>query len=428
MVKGTASLETAIDELVERAAARGLDFFPMRFEICPPEVIYSFGAYGMPTRFTHWSFGKSLQRIKTEYDLNLSRIYELVINTNPCYAFLLEGNSLVQNRLVVAHTLAHSDFFKNNLHFKPTSKQMLEIMAFSAQRIRSYEAAYGRARVEGFIDAVLAIREHVDPHRFGAGKAQGGRGPGEERDLLRFLARHGPRLADWQRDILRIIRGETLYFRPQTDTKILNEGWATYWHLRLLRDMDLDEADALEVAAMQAALTAPARYRLNPYLVGLRILESIGRRYGEDELWSVRTHENDLSLIRNYLTADLVAQLDLYLYRRVGYEWRVVERDWRQVRDTLADSLVNGGHPVITVVDGDYRGRGELYLRHRYEGAELDVPYLERTLAYVGAIWGGAVHLETVLDAKLVLFSCQEKGTRVKRRTLNAGAGARVPG
>lgn len=416
-----AQLEEVIEETMEKALAMGLDFFDMRFEICPAEVIYSVGAYGMPTRFAHWSFGKGFQRIKTEYDLNLSRIYEMVINTDPCYAFLLEGNSLIQNRLIIGHTLAHSDFFKNNVYFSPTSRRMLDTMAYSAERIRSYEAVYGRGRVEKFIDAVLSIQEHVDPNRFIAKTCRRERddGPQEvEKDLLRYLMKHSRHLEDWQRDILSIIREETLYFWPQMETKILNEGWATYWHLRLVREMDLDEAQTLEAAAMQAELTVPSRFKINPYLLGLKILEDIERRYGEDELWSVRTHENDISLIRNYLTAELVDELDLYLYRRVGYEWRVVDRDWRRVRDTMVESLVNCGHPYIVVVSGDFQGRGELYLRHAYEGVELDVQYLERTLPYVFALWGGPVHLETVLDEKRVLFSYRGEEKRVARRYL----------
>lgn len=408
-------LERAIGEVMERACTEGLDFFEMRFEICPAEVIYGFGAYGMPTRFAHWSFGKGFQRIKTEYDLNLSRIYEMVINTDPCYAFLLDRNSLIQNKLIAGHALAHSDFFKNNAYFQPTSKRMLDTMEASAQRIRDYELAHGQGEVEGFIDAVLSIQEHVNPHAYTEGRERDTRLTPQEgaKDLLGYLIEHSPKLDDWQRDIVSIIREETLYFWPQLETKILNEGWATYWHLRLLRGMDLDEAETLELAVMQAELTAPGRFRINPYLFGLRILESIETRYGEAELWSVRTWENDISLVRNYLTPDLVQALDLYLYRRVGYEWRVVDKNWRRIRDTLVQSLINGGHPYIVVTDSDFKGSGELYLRHAYEGMELDVQYLERTLPYVFRLWGRTVHLETVLDEKMVLFSYDgERATR----------------
>ena len=115
-------LEYAISEITEIAKGFGLDFYPMRYEICPSEIIYTFGAYGMPTRFSHWSFGKQFHKMKLHYDFGLSKIYELVINSNPCYAFLLDSNSLIQNKLIVAHVLAHCDFFKNNIRFKIQSE------------------------------------------------------------------------------------------------------------------------------------------------------------------------------------------------------------------------------------------------------------------------------------------------------------------
>jgi spore cortex formation protein SpoVR/YcgB (stage V sporulation) len=99
-------LEYAIAEITEIANGFGLDYYPMRYEICPADIIYTFGAYGMPTRFSHWSFGKTFNKMKMQYDFGLSKIYELVINSDPCYAFLLDGNSLIQNKLIVAHVLA----------------------------------------------------------------------------------------------------------------------------------------------------------------------------------------------------------------------------------------------------------------------------------------------------------------------------------
>lgn len=156
-------LERAIDEITEIAAGFGLDFYPMRYEICPADIIYTFGAYGMPTRFSHWSFGKSFNKMKLQYDLGLSKIYELVINSNPCYAFLLDGNSLIQNKLIVAHVLAHCDFFKNNARFRNTNRDMVESMSATAERVTQYEMLYGTETVEAFIDSVLAIQEHIDP-------------------------------------------------------------------------------------------------------------------------------------------------------------------------------------------------------------------------------------------------------------------------
>ncbi|WP_025698163.1 SpoVR family protein, partial [Paenibacillus forsythiae] len=157
------ALEKAIAEITEIASGFGLDFYPMRYEICPADIIYTFGAYGMPTRFGHWSFGKTFHKMKSQYDFGLSKIYELVINSNPCYAFLLDGNSLVQNKLIVAHVLAHCDFFKNNMRFSESNRNMVESMSATADRIAEYTVKYGTDTVESFIDAVLAIQEHIDP-------------------------------------------------------------------------------------------------------------------------------------------------------------------------------------------------------------------------------------------------------------------------
>src|SRR5574342_1280127 len=158
-VEGRNALEYAISEITEIATGFGLDFYPMRYEICPAEIIYTFGAYGMPTRFSNWSFGKQFFRMKLQYDLGLSKIYELVINSDPCYSFLLDTNSLIQNKLIIAHVLAHCDFFKNNIRFSNTKRDMVESMAATAERIRQYEILYGKAEVESFLDAVLAIEE-----------------------------------------------------------------------------------------------------------------------------------------------------------------------------------------------------------------------------------------------------------------------------
>ncbi|KAB7704902.1 hypothetical protein F9802_15160 [Bacillus aerolatus] len=257
-------LQYAIDEITEIASGFGLDFYPMRYEICPAEIIYTFGAYGMPTRFSHWSFGKQFFKMKLQYDLGLSKIYELVINSNPCYAFLLDTNSLIQNKLIVAHVLAHCDFFKNNARFQQTNRHMVESMAATADRIRQYEIDHGKETVEQFLDAVLAVEEHIDPSLLrrrlswqteeAEEELEKKRGPYDdlwmldgseklevvpqkpkktipprpEKDLMLFIEQYSRYLEDWQRDIMTMVREEMLYFWPQLETKIMNEGWASY--------------------------------------------------------------------------------------------------------------------------------------------------------------------------------------------------------
>jgi stage V sporulation protein R len=413
-----------------------------------------------------------------EYDLNLSRIYELVINSNPCYAFLLESNSLVQNQMIVAHVLAHCDFFKNNIRFSNTSRDMVESMAASANRIREYEMIHGQKAVEEFLDAVLAINEHVDPsllrldvYAREPGEVEESRSrvstpyddlwrldtedeekrqqqqqeeeflskkkrvfpPEPEKDIMWFIEEYSSILEPWQRDIMTILRKEMLYFWPQLETKIMNEGWASYWHLRIMRELDLTPDETIEFAKLNASVTQPSRHGINPYHLGLKIFEDIEQRWdqpdeearkrwgrepgqGRKKIFEVRELESDISFLRNYLTEQLVKDLDLYLYQKVGNEWQIVDKNWEHVRDQIVNVRVNGGFPYIVVKNGDYLQNGELYLLHQYEGLELDVKYVEKTLPYVYQLWGRTVHLETKVEDRPVLFT--HDGKKVHRRFL----------
>lgn len=461
------SLEYAIQEITEIANGFGLDYYPMRYEICPAEIIYTFGAYGMPTRFSHWSFGKQFHKMKLHYDLGLSKIYELVINSNPCYAFLLDSNSLIQNKLIVAHVLAHCDFFKNNVRFQNTKRDMVESMAATAERIRQYEIEFGKKEVETFLDAVLAIEEHIDPSLmrpklawnmedeyessgdtaapspyddlWGLDERNNKREPKKkkkkfppkpEKDLLLFIETYSRELTDWQRDILTMMREEMLYFWPQLETKIMNEGWASYWHQRILREMDLTSAEALEFAKLNAGVVQPSRTGINPYYLGLKIFEDIEERYdnpteemkrrgvepgsGREKMFEVREIESDISFLRNYLTKDLVMREDMYLFQKQGKDYKVVDKQWEHVRDQLVSMRVNGGFPYLTVNDGDYMKNGELYLKHWFEGVELDLKYLEKVLPYVQQLWGRSVHMETIVEGKNMLFTYDGKSIHRK--------------
>ncbi|KYG91301.1 stage V sporulation protein R [[Bacillus] sp. KCTC 13219] len=451
------ALQKAIDEITEVATGFGLDFFPMRYEICPADIIYTFGAYGMPTRFTHWSFGKQFHRMKLQYDLGLSQIYELVINSNPCYAFLLDTNTLTQNKLIIAHVLAHCDFFKNNVRFSNTRRDMVESMTATAERIAKYELLYGKDEVEQFLDAVLAIQEHIDPaiirpqiveeekqeapnirstpyddlwhideprQKPESPQKKKAFPPEPEKDLLIFIEQHSRELEDWQRDILTMMREEMLYFWPQLETKIMNEGWATYWHQRILRELDLTTAETLDYAKLNAGVVQPSKTSINPYYLGLKIFEDIEERYnkptkemqkrgikpnsGREKIFEVREIDSDTSFLRNYLTKELVEREDLYVFAKEGNEYRITDKEYESISNQLVSMRVNGGFPYIVVVDGDFKRGGELYLKHCYEGMELDQQYLEEVLRYIYKLWGRPVHLETYVDGEIVMFSCRK--------------------
>jgi stage V sporulation protein R len=447
-------LEAALERIWEVARHFGLDPYPVRFEVVPATVMYEIGSYALPGRYSHWTFGKAYHRMKTMYDFGLSKIYEVVINTNPSYGFLLETNSPVQNKLVMAHVLGHVDFFKNNVYFSKTNRRMVETVSAHSGRMGEYEFKYGRKTVERLLDAILSIEEHIDPNFFirreepegrpGARKQPkppgryddlwnlGGRAPEPEeandaderprgdrlpeKDLLYYILRNSPSLKDWQRDVVAMMHEEMEYFVPQMQTKIMNEGWASLNHARIMRELDLDDNEMLEFAELHAGVVSPHKGQLNPYYLGYKIFEDIERRWdnptaeereklgrepggGRAKIFEVREMESDVSFLRNYLTEELCEELDLFVYELVDdEEWTVTEKRWGRVRDQLVANMTNFGFPYIVVADGDYNNNRELYLKHQYEGAELDINYARRVLEHVHTLWGRPVHLETVID------------------------------
>jgi stage V sporulation protein R len=449
-------LEAAIDQIWEKALEFGLDPFPINFEVVPATVMYEIGSYALPGRYSHWTFGKAYHKMKMMYDFGLSRIYEVVINSDPAYAFLLENNSVIQNKMIIAHVIGHVDFFKNNVYFSRTNRNMIDVASTHAERIREYEFKYGRKTVESLLDAVLSIQEHIDPDFFVRKKDEEASDerekkkrqrhygkyddlfkrenaeqaaqedqeeeeerrepPQPEKDIVYYIMKRSPTLEPWQRDVIGMIREEMEYFIPQMQTKTLNEGWASFTHSRIMREMDLADQEYLEFADLHSAVVSPRKGSLNPYYVGYKILEDIEKRWdnpteeerkrfgrkggeGRQKLFEVRELDNDISFLRNYLTKELVEELDLYIFElQDEEEWVITDKTWERVRDQLVADMTNFGFPYIEVLDGDYNGNRELYLRHRYEGAELDVEYAQKTMEYVYKLWGRDIHLETMVD------------------------------
>jgi stage V sporulation protein R len=881
---GIERLRDSIDHAWEQALKFGLDPFPTHFELVPAAIMYEFASYSLPGRFSHWTHGKAYHRQKMQYDFGLSKIYEMVVNTNPSFAFLMEMNDLLQNTFVAAHVFGHTDFFKNNAYFQHTSRRMIDKVSIHAERIAKYEFDHGKAEVERFLDAVLSIQEHVDYNLFirdepdekeeksvsqvtseyddlwglerKAKKAEEerekrlGKPPKfpekPEKDILQFLMLHAPHLEPWQRDIIEIVHTEMLYFVPQMQTKVMNEGWAclvgsslvltqlgllryeslhellvqgetvsvasgncerdkivdrhirrnaptirlrtrrglvlegaeehklsigpdqwislkdvkigqriplsvgdntwpeqlvplshpvplvsatvedvakaanvgvhtvyrslggkteyakdritaaiqhtgytfgnsgkplhahrfplvapthitgsfaeflgyligdgnihvtknaigytsgdreladryallirelfaieaipfwdnktqngkggrwrvvfysanvldllkslgidlhakarkkripdcilrspksvvsaflrayfdcdgcasvkqgvilstfsndiaetlqvvllnygilsrrrgvnvwissrsaevfakeigfglarkqanlsqylsnhrwflkedptdevvsiehgitdvyditvdrthryvangmlhhnSIWHSRIMRSLGdtgvISDSETVEFAQLHSSVLSPSPTSLNPYYLGFKMFEDIERRWnnptqeeqerlgrqlgmGTQKIFEVRELDNDVSFLRNYLTEDLVKELDLYLYRKEGDEWVIVEKDWERVRDGIVASLTNFGYPYLVIDNGDYHGNSELYIKHLFEGQELDMVYAEKTLQYVYQLWGRPVHLETIYEDKHILLSYD--GERNTKSTL----------
>jgi stage V sporulation protein R len=474
-----AELEKWIEIIYEKALEMGLDPYPVHFEVAPAHVIYELGAYALPARFSHWTYGRDYHVQKTMYEYGLTRIYELVFNSDPSQAFLLDVNDMVSHKLVIAHVYGHSDFFKNNIYFEHTDRRMIERARLHAERLREYEMQYGPLVVERFLDAVLAIEEHIDPVIPTHDKRKSaqvtpeatktpkgdtyddlyymveekpkpqvvkGKIPLEpQKDLLLFLRDYSKTLEEWQRDVISIVREEMLYFIPQIKTKTINEGFATFWHERILENLPLTADEHVQFRRMHSSVIQPgSRMSMNPYFVGYKVLRDIERRWNgetdEDEqeedwmgtrierpvgqglqkIFEVRQQECDSTLLHKYLTEKLVRELDLYTYRVEEYDgelvWVVDETDWRKVRNALVDQMTNFGVPILTVEDGDWEHRGELYIKHHYDGKPLDMQRTTKCLRYLHTLWGRPVHIETVLDDEQLLITYD--GDAISQRAL----------
>jgi stage V sporulation protein R len=423
-------------EIWQMAQDMGLDPFPVTFESVPAAVLYEFAAYLIPGRMAHWSYGKAYHAMKIRYDYGLNKLYEMVINANPAYAFLLESNSALENTFVRAHVMGHVDFFHHNQCFAHTPTDIVDVVSRHADRVRQYEFSVGREAVETFLDAVLSLEEQVNPPSppipaaarphpkppLGMARPQWDLGdPADHRvrhvqvstpveeDLLWFLMNESLHLEDWQRDVIGMVRDEMIYLWPQLRTKIMNEGWASYWHVALMRQMPLTDADYLDYARLHSHVTAPVLYHINPYALGFAIYSDLERRQGRDALFLARTVDDDVSFVRNYLTEEVVTQLHLMVYGPDQDRMVLKSRQVEEIRERLVKELLHGGIPIIHVNDGDFHQRGELYLIHRHEGLDLDLPYAERTLHYVQRLWGRPVHLETRSGGKRLILSFDGK-------------------
>ena len=437
------------DELRDIARQLGLDFFDVIFEVVPQDIMTEVAAYGLPTRARHWSYGKVYQHQHLYGTMGLSKIYEIVLNSDPGLAFLLDTNPEIANLLVAAHVMGHVDFFKNNLCFADTNRKMVNDAVAHALRIDAYIERYGLDVVEHLMDIGFALDHHIDPYkglqrqpypprhvvekerqilpyddlldeptRSITYAVEGERlPPHPEHDLLWFLITYAP-LEPWQRDVLQIIREESYYFYPQFNTKIMNEGWASYWHAELFHLYDgVSPEDMLEFARLHAGVVNPGgRFSLNPYYLGYTMLVDIEQRWdqkyaagevaltGRQKLFEVRRTEDDLSFLRNYLTPELVQRLNLFAYgsdctHPPGQQCPqcqtvvITARERDAVVEALLAPRYNYGVPRIVVHDV---ANNTLCLEHLDHATTfLDRQYANSTLAYVAEIWKHPVHLLT---------------------------------
>jgi len=433
-------------EIEEIARSAGLDFYQVIFELLDARDVNALAAYtGFPVRYPSWRFGMEFERLDKGYAWGLSKIYELVINNDPTYAYLVRSNTPMEQKLVMAHVYGHADFFKHNIWFQPTNRHMVDGMADHGSRIRRYIERYGQEEVERFLDAALALDNLIDPYlplrelrkskaparrpvsplerARRSFRAVSGERPEPDEvevpppsgtptlDVLGFLAKHAD-LSDWQRDILEVVRSEAYYFVPQRMTKIMNEGWASFWHSRIMTRSLVDASEIVDFADCHSGATASQPGQLNPYKLGIDLF-----RYAEEkgmDLFRLRATHNDVSFIDTVVDEEFAHRSNLFLYNRNPRTGRmeVADRDWQAIKSELLASMAGGGAPQIELVDRDYEGREELLLVHRFDGRELQLDQAGETLKQVAQLWKRPCHLETQADGQTVRLTSD--GVEVK--------------
>ena len=473
------------DKILQWVKFYQLNCYPQEFEICDHDDMIGYMAYsGMPSRYAHWSFGKSFERQKTMYNFGLAGLpYEMVINSNPCLAYLMRDNTLLLQILTIAHVYGHNDFFANNFTFTSNinAKYTLEMFKNHAHRVDKYieDPSLGLEPVEAILDHAHALsfqrsRNLAIPKLSPAEQAerayrdlQTERDPHWEihppkappttpalrypiepdEDLLHFIYSNNPYLSEWQRDLLQIVDQEARYFIPQMETKIMNEGWASYWHHKIMNSLQLDQGLHLEFIVRHNQVLSPIPGGLNPYHLGFIIWQDIERRWnagetgveyksrpasyqpqtpeeelnsrGRKKIFEVRESDRDTSFLRRFLTPEIMQEVHLFQHERRGKD-RVVtkvsnDENWTDIRDTLIKSVGSNSLPIIKVHDADYSGTRILYLKHHHDGRDLQLEYAEQTLRHLQALWGKAVYLETELNGKAHLLKMTEGQFKIEK-------------
>jgi spore cortex formation protein SpoVR/YcgB (stage V sporulation) len=467
----------------------GLDVYPNQIEVITAEqMLDAYSSVGMPLFYKHWSFGKHFAFHEASYRKGLMGLaYEIVINSSPCISYLMEENTATMQALVIAHAaFGHNHFFKNNYLFKQWTDAdgILDYLEFAKTYVAQCEERQGRLAVEQTLDAAHALMSHgidrypgkrtldlrAEEKRAGkrrlheeaqfndlwrttvpTGRAKSDATLNLERrrkllglpqeNLLYFLEKTAPRLQPWQREVLRIVRHIAQYFYPQSQTKVMNEGTATYVHYRIMSRLHergrISDGNFLEFlqshtnVVFQPEFDDPRFSGFNPYALGFAMMQDIERIVSrpddEDREWfpeiagngdvmgvlrGIWANYRDESFIGQFLSPRLMRRLRMFHLHddpgeRAGVKVDAIhdDRGFRRIRRELAKQYDVGFIDAnIEVVDVDLAGDRRLMLRHAVvKGAQLNEADARRVLQHLADLWSYDVSLVEVDAADKVL-------------------------
>ncbi len=460
----------------------GLDTYPNQIEVISSEqMMDAYSSVGMPVGYNHWSFGKHFVETETRYKRgHMGLAYEIVINSNPCIAYLMEENTMAMQALVIAHACyGHNSFFKGNYLFKTwtDASAIIDYLVFARKYVSGCEERYGVEEVEKVLDSCHALMNYgVDRYRRPSPisaeeefrrqeereaalqkqvtelwKTFPEMAPGIKRrqptfrypdepqeNLLYFIEKNAPLLEPWQRELVRIVRKMAQYFYPQRQTKVMNEGWATFWHYTLMHDLYdeglINEGFMLEFlqshssVVMQPSFDSPYYSGINPYALGFAMFRDL-RRICEDPTEEDRQWFPDIagtpwlpalkfamesfkdeSFIQQYLSPRLIREFKFFSILDDDVEDHIEitaihdEMGYREVREALARQFnLSIMEPNIQVWEANVRGDRSLTLQHiRHDRRPLEKHNAEEVLKHLHRLWQFDVHLESVQEGQVV--------------------------
>lgn len=463
-------------EIARIAKDFGLDTYPNQIEVISAEqMMDAYSSVGMPVGYHHWSFGKQFLETEKRYQRGeMGLAYEIVINSNPCISYLMEENTMMMQALVVAHAAyGHNSFFKNNYLFKQwtSADAIIDYLLFAKKYVAQCEKKYGIEAVESILDSCHALMNYgVDRYKrpqpvslqkeqerqqeretyiqsqineiwrtipnFGRKKEeqQEVRFPAEpQENILYFIEKNAPLLEPWQRELVRIVRKIAQYFYPQRQTKVMNEGWATFWHYTILNKLHeeglVTDGFMIEFlkshtnVVFQPPFDAPYYNGINPYALGFAMMSDIRRicekPTDEDREWfpdlvdtdwkesldfAMRNFKDE-SFIAQYLSPKVIRDLKLFSIldddENSHIEITAIHNSngYRRVRELLADQYNLGSNePNIQIYNIDVRGDRSLTLRHFQYNRRPLADSLDEVMKHLGRLWGFNVRLETVKE------------------------------
>jgi stage V sporulation protein R len=468
-------IETYHRVIRETAERFGLDTYPNQLEIITAEqMMDAYASVGMPVNYRHWSYGKEFIATEKNYKRgHMGLAYEIVINSNPCISYLMEENTMAMQALVIAHAAyGHNSFFKGNYLFRmwTDAASIIDYLVYAKNYVAACEEKQGLDAVESFLDSCHALSNHgVDRYRRPSRKSlaqelaerldreayaqrqvndlwrtlprraeKEGAAPEAKRfpeepqeNLLYFIEKNAPLLEPWQREIVRIVRKVAQYFYPQRQTQVMNEGWATFWHHRLLNTMYDDGflTDGVMIEWLkshtnviyQPPVGHPSYSGLNPYALGFAMYTDIQRicekPTDEDRAWfpdiagkpwlpalnEAMRNFKDESFIGQYLSPKLMREFRLFAItddeKQSELHVSAIHDDsgYRRVREALSHQYDLGSRePNIQVWNVNLRGDRSLTLRHFQHNERPLHETGQEVLKHVARLWGFGVQLESV--------------------------------